>query len=111
MSMAHDDNSSIKFLASFRFEAFSKPAIDGSKKIARLIPLTLVAPEPLHAHRGAQFPGFCLLLASDRKRAIKIRFCFFWIRRERFECDFPGNAINLSGPRCRGTFCNPCIRR
>ena len=36
-----------------------------------------------------------MLLTRDRERAIKIRFCFFWIRRERLECDFPGNAMHL----------------
>ena len=49
-----------------RIEPFGEPAVDRSKKIAGLIPLTLIAPEPRHAHRGTQLPGFCLLLTRDR---------------------------------------------
>ena len=45
-----------------RVEAFGKPSVDRSKKLAGLIPLALIAPEPRHAHRRAQFPEFCLLL-------------------------------------------------
>ena len=53
-----------------RVEAFGEPAVDRSEKIAGLIPLALIAPEPRHAHRGAQFPGLCLLLhAQPRARA------------------------------------------
>ena len=44
--------------------------IDRSEKFAGLLPLALVAPEPRQAHRGAQFPGLCLLLrARPRARA------------------------------------------
>ena len=49
-----------------RVEAFGEPAVDRSEKLAGLIPLALIAPEPRHAHCGAQFPGFCLLLAGNR---------------------------------------------
>jgi hypothetical protein len=31
---------------------------------AGLIALALIAPEPRHAHRGAEFPGLCLLLLA-----------------------------------------------
>jgi hypothetical protein len=33
-------------------EAFAEPVVDWSKKIASLIPLALIAPEPRHAHCG-----------------------------------------------------------
>jgi hypothetical protein len=46
-----------------RVEAFGKPAVDPSEKFAGLIPFALIAPQPRHAHRRAQFPGLCLLLA------------------------------------------------
>ena len=36
-----------------------------------------------------------MLLTCYRECAIEIRFCFFWIRGERLECDFPGNAMQL----------------
>ena len=35
-----------------RVEAFGEPAVDRSEKIAGLIPLPLIAPEPRHAHGG-----------------------------------------------------------
>jgi hypothetical protein len=36
-----------------RVEAFSEPAVDRSEKLAGLLELALIAPEPRHAHRGA----------------------------------------------------------
>jgi len=39
-----------------RVEAFGEPAIDRGEKIAGLIAFALIAPEPRHAHRGAQLP-------------------------------------------------------
>jgi hypothetical protein len=36
-----------------RVEAFGEPAIDRSEKIAGVIPLGLIAPQPRHAHRRA----------------------------------------------------------
>jgi hypothetical protein len=74
-------------------EALGEPAVDWSEKIAGLIPLTLIAPEPRHAHCCAEFPGLCLLLTGNNECAVEIRFCFFWIWRERLECDFAGDAI------------------
>ena len=69
----HGANSSSKRLGLLqieRVEAFGEPAVDRSEKFAGLIPLALIAPEPRHAHRRAQFPGFCLLLhAQPRARA------------------------------------------
>jgi hypothetical protein len=52
-------------------------------------------PEPREARRGAQFPGFCLLHTRHSECATKILCCFFRMRRERLECDFPGKAINF----------------
>jgi hypothetical protein len=43
----------LRFLQIERVEAFGKPAEDRSEKLASLIPLTLIAPEPRHAHRCA----------------------------------------------------------
>ena len=42
-----------------------EPAVDRSEKLAGLLPLALIAPEPRHAHRRAQFPGFGLLMTGD----------------------------------------------
>ena len=38
-----------------RVKPFGEPAVDRSEKLASLIPLALIAPEPCHAHGGAQF--------------------------------------------------------
>jgi hypothetical protein len=45
--------------------------------------------------RGAEFPGFCLLLTCDHERTLEIRFCFCCIRLRRLERDFPGHAMDL----------------
>ena len=50
-------------------EPFSKPTVHGSKQFAGLLWLPLVAPESRHAHCGAKFPGFGLLLTVDRARS------------------------------------------
>ena len=42
-----------------------------------LFALALIAPESRHAHWRSQLPGFGLLLACYRERAIKIYFCPF----------------------------------
>jgi hypothetical protein len=47
-----------------------------SKQFASLLRPSLVAPEPREAHGGAEFPGFCLLLARDRDRPLEILFRF-----------------------------------
>ena len=39
-----------------RVEPLGKPAVDRSKKLASLVPLTLIAPEPRHAHPIRLFP-------------------------------------------------------
>jgi hypothetical protein len=48
-----------------RVKSLGEPAVDRSEKLARLIPLALIAPEARHAHRGAEFPGFGVLRAGD----------------------------------------------
>ena len=49
-----------------RIEAFSEPAVDRSEKLASLIPLALIAPEPRHAHRCAELVRFCILAVGYR---------------------------------------------
>jgi hypothetical protein len=39
-----------------------EPPINRSEKLAGRLPLALIAPEPRHAHCGAEFPGFGVLL-------------------------------------------------
>jgi hypothetical protein len=63
-----------------RVEPFSEPVVDPSEQFASLPRLALVTPEAYEAHCGAQFPGLCLLLARDRKCALKICFRFRSIR-------------------------------
>jgi hypothetical protein len=56
-----------------RVKALSKPAINRSEQSASLTRLALIAPQPRHAHRRAQFPGLRLLSTRDRKGALEIR--------------------------------------
>src|SRR5262249_18869091 len=57
-------------------EALGEPAIDRSEKIARLLRLASIAPEPRHAQRCAQFPKLRFLLLGDAKGfAIKLLGC------------------------------------
>ena len=49
-------------------ESMEKMAKGGGKQGMSLIPLALLAPQPRHAGRGAQFPGFRLLCARNRER-------------------------------------------
>ena len=62
----------LRLLQIARVEAFREPPVNRSKQFARLLHLALVAPEACEAHGGAEFPGFCLLLARDRERALEI---------------------------------------
>jgi hypothetical protein len=55
----------LRLLQIERVEPFTEPTIDRSEKLASVLPLALIAPEPRHAHRRAQFPGFGLLLTRD----------------------------------------------
>jgi hypothetical protein len=58
-----------------RVKAFSEPAVDRSEKFARGVALALIAKQPRHAHRRAQFPGLRRLLARNRQRAVEILSC------------------------------------
>ena len=66
-----------------RLKPLGEPAVDRSEKLASLILLSLVSPEPRNAHGGAEFPGLRLLLTRDRERALEIRFCFHGIALRR----------------------------
>ena len=66
-----------------RVEAFRKPAIDWSQQFAGLLQFPLIAPEPSHAHRGAQFSRFCLLLTRNFERPVEIFFGFRDVRFRR----------------------------
>src|SRR4029077_21024970 len=54
----------LRFLQIERIEALGEPAVDRRDKITSLIPFALVTPQPRHAHRRTEFPGFGLLRAS-----------------------------------------------
>ena len=81
-----------------RVEAFGEPAVDRREQFASLLRLPLIAPEPRHAHRRAQFQGLCLLLARDGECTLKIRLGFRRIRLGRLERDFAGNAMEIGFP-------------
>jgi TolB-like protein/class 3 adenylate cyclase/Flp pilus assembly protein TadD len=76
----------LRLLQIARIEPFGEPAVDRSEKLASLIPFALIAPEPRHAHGGAEFPGFCLLLPRHRERTLEVRFRFSCIRRSQTAC-------------------------
>src|ERR1700730_14181797 len=78
-----------------RVEALGEPAVDWSEQIASLIALPLIAPQPRHAHRRAELPGFGLLRARDRKRAFEMRLRFCHIRIRHQQRDFPGSSVDL----------------
>lgn len=79
-----------------RVEALREPAVDGREKIAGLLSLILIAPQPRHARRGAQFEGPCLMLTRDRERTFEIRFSFGRIPLVREQRNFPGYTMNFS---------------
>src|SRR6476646_8811294 len=62
----------LRVLQVARIEALAEPAVNRSKQFARLLRLTLVAPEASEAHGGAEFPGLCLLGTGYRKCMLKI---------------------------------------
>ena len=80
------------------YQTLSEPAVNRSEQFARLLRLALVAPEPREAHRGAEFPGFGLLLTRNSERALEIASAFAASGSERFKRDFPGYAIDLGLP-------------
>jgi hypothetical protein len=63
-----------------RVEALGEPAVDRREKIAGLLSLALITPQPSQAHRRAQFPRLCLLRAGDGERALEAGFGFCRIR-------------------------------
>jgi hypothetical protein len=63
----------LRLLQIARVEAFGKPAVDRSEQFA----IAVFCPgraRAAHAHCGAEFPGFGLLLTSDLKGALEICF-------------------------------------
>src|SRR5437899_2809674 len=78
----------LRVLQIARIKPLGEPAVDRSKKLVSFLPPALIAPEPCHTHRGAEFPGFRLLLTRHRQRAFEIalRFGGIWLRR--LESDF-----------------------
>ena len=60
-----------------------------------LNPFALITPKARHIHRRAQFPGLCLLLTRNRKRALEISLCFRRIRIGRYQRNFSGNTMDL----------------
>jgi hypothetical protein len=64
----------LRVLQISRVEPLSEPAVNQSKQLARLLPLALVTPEARDTDGCAEFPGFCLLLASDGERMTRIAF-------------------------------------
>ena len=53
-----------------------EPAVDRDEKLASLLDLALVAPEPRHVHCRPEFRLLCLLLACLRERALEMGFHF-----------------------------------
>jgi hypothetical protein len=50
-----------------RIEALGEPVVDRAEQFVCLGPPALVAPQPGEAHRGAQLPQPCALVAADRQ--------------------------------------------
>ena len=59
-----------------RVEPLSEPPVHRSQQVARFAYLALVAPEACETHGGAEFPGFCLLLAGNGEGALEVHFRF-----------------------------------
>ncbi len=59
-----------------RIEPLREPPIDRSEQFAGLLRLALRAPETREAHCGAEFPGFCLLFASNGQGALGVLLGF-----------------------------------
>src|SRR4029077_5447294 len=83
------------------------PAVNRSEQFACLLRLTLFAPEPREAHRGAEFPGF-RLLARDGESVLEKLLRLRCTSLRRYQCNFACDAMNLGlGPHflrciCRG---------
>src|ERR1700730_10624241 len=80
LSVVQLGEQSLGFLKIERVEAFDEPVVDRREKIAGLLSLALIAPEPRQAHRRAQLPGLCLLRPRYRKRLLEIALRFRHIR-------------------------------
>src|SRR4029077_3482701 len=78
-----------------RVESFGEPTIDRSEKLASFVPLTLVVPEPRHAHGGAEFPRFRLLSARYSECTLEICFRFRSIGLLRLERDCARDPVGL----------------
>jgi hypothetical protein len=52
-------------------EALREPAVDRGEKVAGALLFALIAPQPRHARRGAQFPELCLLTSRNLKRTLE----------------------------------------
>src|SRR5262249_51273733 len=76
-------------------EAFGEPAVDLSEKVARLLPLALIAPQLRHADRRAQFPGFCLLSTCNCEGLLELPSRFRRVRPARPQLDFAGHAVDI----------------
>src|SRR6188472_1076129 len=63
-----------------RIETLGEPAVDRSEKVAGLLPLALLAPQPRHARCCAKLPRFGLLPARHRERTREILLCFCRVR-------------------------------
>ena len=58
-----------------RVESLGEPTVDRREKLASLLPLALLAPQPRHAHCGAEFPGLRLLPTGDGERTLEMLSC------------------------------------
>src|SRR5262245_49243294 len=54
-----------------------------------------LAPQPRHAHRRAELPRYCILLAGGLERTLETRLRFGRIRHRWQQSDFAGRAIDL----------------
>jgi tetratricopeptide (TPR) repeat protein len=85
-----------------RVEALGEPAVDRSEQIVGLIPLALMAPEPRHAHRRAQFPELRALPPRHFERvAIAIPRC----------CVLAHGLQQRAAQAVRFGLCPPLLRR
>src|SRR5262249_61165924 len=81
-------------------EALGEPAMNWGEKIVGLLSFTLIAPQPRHAHRRAEFPGLCLLFAGNRECAFEINFSLCGIRFRRYGREFARCSLDLCFVPC-----------
>src|SRR5471030_1153928 len=70
----------LRLLQVTRVETFSEPAVDRSQQFSSLLRFPLITPEPRHAHGGAEFPGFSLLLTCNHERTLEMSFSLRGVR-------------------------------